>query len=64
MSNSFRLSAIYKYDLISVYNTASVLQDSFYADNYLASFNSTEESKTFVEQSKELLLSGKFDLRN
>lgn len=66
-SSPFLLCATLKHHLENapscVKETASVLQDSFYVDNCLASFDSIEECETFVEQSKKLLLSGKFDLR-
>ena len=65
-SSPFLLSATLKHHLENApcyfKDTASVLQDSFYVDNCLTSFDSIEKCETFVEQSKELLLSGKFGL--
>ncbi|KAG5884868.1 hypothetical protein JTB14_028689 [Gonioctena quinquepunctata] len=45
-------------------DTAENLKESFYVDNCITSFNNEQDSEKFVRESKELMSSGNFNLRD
>lgn len=66
-ASPFLLSATISYHLQHVpehqQEISKKLRNSFYVDNCVTSFNTEEEMKQFIEQSKQIMADAKFDLR-
>ncbi|GBO35810.1 hypothetical protein AVEN_24542-1 [Araneus ventricosus] len=66
-ASPFLIGATIKYHLDNVpehlQEVAKKLKTSMYVDNCVTSLDTIEEVESFIEQSKEIMLSAKFDLR-